>query len=75
MLAKAGVLQNRAATVWVPADKETVKCIEAHGARFTNEKNTVCGNVVTAMDPSAAEQFGETMGTLEVGAASEGRAA
>ena len=64
VLAKAGVLQDQKSTVYTPEDASTVKTLEKHGARYVGDKLVVCGRIVTAMDPTAADEFGEKLATL-----------
>ena len=59
ILAKAGVLKNKRATVWSSAvAKKYVKILEANGALYTDEDVVVDGRIVTANGPGAAEKFG-----------------
>jgi len=60
ILAAAGVLKGKNATVW-NKDDEPGKFLELHGAVFTNEDVTVDGNLVTANGPDAAEAFGRAL--------------
>lgn len=53
VLAKAGVLRGRKATVWNGA----VNKIELVGATYTAEKVTVDKNIITADGPDAASEF------------------
>jgi protease I len=60
ILAKAGVLDGKKATVWTSAlDREPVKILEENGAEFVDEKVVQDGNIITANGPIAAEEFGE----------------
>lgn len=61
ILAKAGILKNKKATVWLGPDPEygktTKEVLEQYGADFVN-KDVVCdGNIVTANGPPVAEKF------------------
>ena len=59
ILAKAGVLKNKRATVWSSAvAKKYVKILEANGALYTDEDVVVDEKIVTANGPGAAEKFG-----------------
>lgn len=59
ILAKAGVLSGKKATVWTSAmDKSAKKTLEEHSAVFQDESVVQDGNVITANGPSAAEEFG-----------------
>lgn len=60
ILAKAGVLQNKKATVW-NGNGEPEKILEEFGAKFTNEEVTIDGKIITANGPSAAEKFANTI--------------
>ncbi len=53
ILAEAGVLQNRKATVW----SSEASALKRKGAIYTGEDVTVDGKVVTASGPHAAEAF------------------
>jgi len=60
ILAKAGVLDGKNATVWTsPLDKSPAKILEKHGAKFINEPVVKDGNIITGNGPSAAKKFGE----------------
>jgi len=60
ILAKAGVLSGKKATVWSsPMDKSTVKILEDNGAEYLPDPVVVDGNIVTGNGPVAASQFGE----------------
>lgn len=58
ILAEAGVLQGKKATVW-NGNGEPQQLLGNKGAIFTNEDVTVDGGVITANGPGAAEQFGK----------------
>lgn len=53
VLAKAGILKGKRATVWNGA----VSKIELAGATYTAEKVTVDKNIITANGPTAADEF------------------
>ena len=58
ILAKAGVLQGKKATVWTSAlDKSAKKILEDNGAIFQDEDVVQDNNIVTANNPSAAKKF------------------
>lgn len=63
ILAAAGVLQGKKATVW-NTDGKQGNVLASHGAEFTNEDVTVDGRLVTANGPAAAELFGRTLAEL-----------
>lgn len=68
ILAKAGILQGRRATVWYGNDPEygktTAEVLEMYGAKYTGEPLTVDGNIVTANGPGAARNFGRKIAEL-----------
>jgi len=62
LLAKAGVLQGKQATVWSsPMDKSAIKILEEEGAKYLAEEVVVDGKIVTALGPSVAKKFGEAL--------------
>ncbi len=59
ILAKAGVLEGKKATVWSsPMDKSAVKILEDNGAIYQSESVVMDGKIITADGPAAAEDFG-----------------
>ncbi len=58
ILANAGVLKDKRATVW---DGEYIEKIESKGATYTGKPVEVDGNVITANGPAAAREFGRTI--------------
>lgn len=59
ILAKAGVLQGKKATVWFSTlDKSPIKVLENNGAIFQKENVTADGKIITANGPQAAKEFG-----------------
>lgn len=58
ILANAGVLEGKRATVW---DGDYVEMIETKGARYTGKSVEVDGNVITANGPRAATEFGRAI--------------
>lgn len=60
ILAAAGVLQGRRATVW-NEDGEQSLYIESQGATYTGEHVTTDGSIVTADGPASAEAFGKAL--------------
>jgi len=58
ILAKAGILKGKKATVW---DGKFIKIIETNGAIYLNKSVVVDGRIVTANGPAAAKEFGETI--------------
>ncbi len=59
ILAKAGVLEGKNATVY--ETPESVKALEDGGATFTGEPVTVDEDTITASGPPAAEAFGKKL--------------
>ncbi|MBZ5552986.1 MAG: DJ-1/PfpI family protein [Acidobacteriia bacterium] len=59
VLARAGVLTGRRATVYQTAD--SMKEFEKGGVVYTGEPVTVDGNLVTGENPDAARAFGEAI--------------
>ncbi len=57
ILANAGVLKGRRATVW----PDQAKALTAGGARYTAEAVTSDGSIITADGPPSAARFGETV--------------
>ncbi|MBU4030639.1 DJ-1/PfpI family protein [Patescibacteria group bacterium] len=65
ILAKAGVLEGKKATVWFdPLYKEPIKILKENGAIYQDESVTADGKIVTANGPQSAEDFAEAV--LEV---------
>lgn len=62
ILARAGVLKDKKATVWQSnLDKSAVKILEEEGANYQSEPVVVDGKIITALGPGAARKFGETI--------------
>ena len=60
ILAKAGVLVGKKATVWSSAlDKSAIKILEENGAIYQTESVVWDRNIITANGPEAAKCFGE----------------
>lgn len=58
ILANAGVLKGKKATVWSSmTSKQQVNQLKAGGAQYTGDKVTVDGKIVTGNGPEAAEEF------------------
>ncbi|MFZ5559581.1 MAG: DJ-1/PfpI family protein [Patescibacteria group bacterium] len=58
ILAKAGVLNGKKATVWTsPLDKSAKKILEDNGAIFQDQDVVQDGNIITGSGPSAAKKF------------------
>ena len=65
ILAKAGVLQNKKATVWSsPLDRETIEILKKGQAEYIDQSVVVDGRIVTANGPMVAEDFGKRIGEL-----------
>lgn len=60
ILAKAGLLKGRKATVW-NGDGRQGKMLQRMGADFTDEDVTIDDNLITANGPPAAEKFAEAI--------------
>jgi protease I len=58
ILANAGVLKGKRATVW---NGDYIEKIESKGATYTGKPVEVDGNVITANGPQAAREFGRTI--------------
>jgi protease I len=62
ILAKAGVLQGKKATVWSSSlDKSAVEILQANESLYQDEKVVVDGKIITANGPQAAEKFGQAL--------------
>jgi protease I len=62
ILAKAGALKGKKATVWSsPMDRSPVKILEGNGAIFEDKPVVVDGKIITGNGPGAAEEFGEAI--------------
>ena len=65
ILAKAGVLKGKKATVWSSIiDRRPIKILEDNGAIYVDRPVVVDGKIITANGPSAAKEFGETITKL-----------
>lgn len=62
ILAKAGVLAGKKATVWSSeSDKEPIGILEEKGAEYKNEPVVVDRKIITANGPKASEEFGKKL--------------
>ncbi len=62
ILAKAGVLKGKKATVWSSSfDKSPIKILQENGAFYLDEKVVKDGKIITANGPAAALEFGQTI--------------
>ena len=60
ILAKAGVLQGKKATVWTSSvNKGPKKVLEENGAEYQDKDVVVDGNIITANGPGVVKEFGE----------------
>lgn len=60
ILAKAGTLEDKKATVWTsPMDKSAVKILEDCRAIYQLEPVVVDGKIITANGPASAKEFAE----------------
>ena len=58
ILAKAGALKGKKATVWSSAmNKEGVRKLEENGAHYIDKNVVVDNNIITANGPDSAEDF------------------
>jgi protease I len=57
ILANAGVLKNKKATVFIDGKESLVKC----GAIYTGAPLEIDGNIITANGPDVAEDFGKAI--------------
>lgn len=62
ILAKAGVLNGKKATVWSSSfDKSAIEVLEDNGAVFQNEFVVIDGKIITGNGPTASKKFGEAI--------------
>ncbi len=62
ILAKAGVLNDKKATVWsIPLDTSAIKILKEGGAIYQDEPVVVDGKIITGNGPTAAEEFAQTL--------------
>lgn len=60
ILAKAGVLKGKRATIWTSVvDKSMVSVIDAGGGAYSDAEVVVHGKVITGCGPDAGEKFAE----------------
>lgn len=59
ILAKAGVLKGKKATVWTDWTKSQAKILKENGAIYEGKSVVVDGKIITANGPQAAESFGK----------------
>jgi len=62
ILAKAGVLSKKRATVWSSAmDKSAVKILKEEGVKYEEEPVVADGKIITADGPQSARKFAEAV--------------
>lgn len=62
ILAKAGALRGKNATVWSsPSDKDPIAILENNGAEYADAPVVEDGAIITANSPKAAHAFGEAL--------------
>jgi len=62
LLAKAGILEDRKATVWSSAlDKSFIRVLEENGAIYEDSPVVIDNKIITANSPDAAEDFGKAI--------------
>jgi len=62
ILAKAGVLPGKKATVWSsPMDRGPVKVLQNNRAIYEEESVVIDGKIITANGPAAAREFGQAI--------------
>ncbi len=59
ILANAGVLEGKRATVW--AGKEPINILKEKGALYEKKDVVVDGEIITAVGPQAAQEFGRAI--------------
>ena len=58
IIAKAGILAGKKATVWSSnTGRRTIKILKEGGAEYADEDVVVDGNIITANGPQSAEKF------------------
>jgi len=67
ILAKAGVLKGKKATVWSSfIDRQPIEVLKKEGAIYIDKPVVVDGKIITANGPSAAKKFGKTIAELNL---------
>jgi len=65
LLAKAGILEGKKATVWSSAlDKSFIKALEENGAIYEDSPVVIDNKIITANGPDASEEFGRAIKEL-----------
>lgn len=62
LLAKAGLLEGKAATIWVTSD--ALRALKEGGARYEKKPVVIAAGVVTADGPASADSFGNIFAEL-----------
>ncbi|MDD3098524.1 MAG: DJ-1/PfpI family protein [Candidatus Pacebacteria bacterium] len=62
LLAKAGILENKKATVWSSSlNKDYIKILEENGGIYSDESIVISENIITANSPEVAYEFGQSI--------------
>ncbi len=64
ILAKAGVLQGKEATVWDDGEGTQINLLKFHGATYVDTPVVHDGLIVTANGPDAAPEFGKVFASM-----------
>jgi len=65
LLAKAGILENKKATVWSSVlDKSFIETLEENGAIYEDSLVVIDNKIITANGPDAAEEFAKAIKEL-----------
>jgi len=64
ILAHAGVLNGKSATIWDSGDGSYSSILEDNGASYTGEDVTIDGKIITANGPDAARKFGQAIANM-----------
>jgi protease I len=64
ILAAAGVLENKHASVWDDGKGTQKEFLNDHGATYVDQPVTVDGRIVTGNGPDAAEEFGKKLAAM-----------
>ncbi len=62
LLAKAGLLEGKAATIWVTSD--ALRALKDGGARYEKKPVVIAAGIVTADGPASADAFGNIFAEL-----------
>lgn len=62
LLAKAGLLEGKAATIWLTSD--ALRALKNGGARYEKKPVVIAAGIVTADGPTSAETFGNIFAEL-----------